>query len=207
MLTPTPTPTLTPTPTPTPTTPNFNCNSPPFLIKIKRRAKNMLKIKRDTNQQDLKIVDLHFVKSKYFSLTWRCGSHERDTASSGWIFKLNNLAVKGLIPAIPRQGVWKKRNSCNVIHALPRKIPPSHELMQCITIFIGTAAEWRCRSYTGKHPQPKIASILQAEGLLVSCCAGFSACLNILYILWLTNVPANMIRWPNYVLLLGQRRW
>ena len=24
----------------TPTTPNFNCNSPPFLIKIKRRAKN-----------------------------------------------------------------------------------------------------------------------------------------------------------------------
>ena len=26
--------------TPTPTTPNFNCNSPPFLIKIKRRAKN-----------------------------------------------------------------------------------------------------------------------------------------------------------------------
>ena len=28
------------TPTPTPTTPNFNCNSPPFLIKIKRRAKN-----------------------------------------------------------------------------------------------------------------------------------------------------------------------
>ena len=27
------------TPTPTPTTPNFNCNSPPFLIKIKRRAK------------------------------------------------------------------------------------------------------------------------------------------------------------------------
>ena len=31
---------LTPTPTPMPTTPNFNCNSPPFLIKIKRRAKN-----------------------------------------------------------------------------------------------------------------------------------------------------------------------
>ena len=27
------------TPKPTPTTPNFNCNSPPFLIKIKRRAK------------------------------------------------------------------------------------------------------------------------------------------------------------------------
>ena len=25
---------------PTPTTPNFNCNNPPFLIKIKRRAKN-----------------------------------------------------------------------------------------------------------------------------------------------------------------------
>ena len=28
--------------TPTPTTPNFNCNSPPFLIKIKRRAKKVL---------------------------------------------------------------------------------------------------------------------------------------------------------------------
>ena len=31
-----------------------------------------------------------------FSLTWSCGSRQRDTASSGWKFKLNNLAVKGL---------------------------------------------------------------------------------------------------------------
>ena len=30
----------------------------------------MLKIKCDINQQDLKTVDLHFVKSEQFSLTW-----------------------------------------------------------------------------------------------------------------------------------------
>ena len=56
----------------------------------------MLKIKCDINQQDLKTVDLHFVKSKSFSLTWSCGSRQRDTTSSGWKFSLNNLAVKGL---------------------------------------------------------------------------------------------------------------
>ena len=33
--------TPTPTTTTTTTTPNFNCKSPPFLIKIKRRAKNV----------------------------------------------------------------------------------------------------------------------------------------------------------------------
>ena len=56
----------------------------------------MLKIKYDINQQYLKTVDLHFFKSEYFSLTWSCGSRQRDTISSGWKFKLNNLAVKGL---------------------------------------------------------------------------------------------------------------
>ena len=56
----------------------------------------MLKMKCDINQQDLKTVDLHFVKSEWFSLTWSCGSRQRDTTSSGWKFKLNNLAVKGL---------------------------------------------------------------------------------------------------------------
>ena len=30
---------------------------------------NMLKIKCDINQQDFKIVDRHFAKSEYFSLT------------------------------------------------------------------------------------------------------------------------------------------
>ena len=29
-------------------------------------------------------------------LTWSCGSRQRDTTSSGWKFKLNNLAGKGL---------------------------------------------------------------------------------------------------------------
>ena len=56
----------------------------------------MFKIKCDINQQDLKIVDLNFVKSEEFSLTWSCGSRQRDTTSSGWKFILNNLAVKGL---------------------------------------------------------------------------------------------------------------
>ena len=59
----------------------------------------MLKIKCDINQQYLNRVDLHFVKSEWFSLTWSCGSRQRDTTSSGWKFKLNNLAVKGLIGA------------------------------------------------------------------------------------------------------------
>ena len=38
----------------------------------------MLKIKCDINQQDLKRVDLHFVKFEQFSLTWSCGSRQRD---------------------------------------------------------------------------------------------------------------------------------
>ena len=53
----------------------------------------MLKLKCDINQQYLKRVDLHFVKSEH---TWGCGSRQRDTTSSGWKFWLNNLAVKGL---------------------------------------------------------------------------------------------------------------
>ena len=56
----------------------------------------MLEIKCDINQQYLRIVDLHFVKSELFSLTWSCGSRQRDTTSSEWKFRLNNLAVKGL---------------------------------------------------------------------------------------------------------------
>ena len=55
----------------------------------------MLKNKCDINQQDLKRVTLHFAKSESFSLTWSCGSRQRDTASSGWKFELNNLAVGG----------------------------------------------------------------------------------------------------------------
>ena len=30
------------------------------------------------------------------SLTWSCGSRQRNTTSGGWKFKLNNLAVEGL---------------------------------------------------------------------------------------------------------------
>ena len=67
-----------------------------FYKHINYHILNMLKIKCDINQQDLKRADLHFVKSEWFSLTWSCGSRKRDTTSSGWKFKLNNLAVKGL---------------------------------------------------------------------------------------------------------------
>ena len=56
----------------------------------------MTKIKCDINQQYLKTVDFHFAKSEQLSLTWSCVSRQRDTTSSGWKFKLNNLAVKGL---------------------------------------------------------------------------------------------------------------
>ena len=36
---------------------------------------NMLKIKCKIKQQYLKTVDLHFVKSEYFSLTWSYAIH------------------------------------------------------------------------------------------------------------------------------------
>ena len=41
----------------------------------------MLRIKPDVNQQDLKIVDLHFVKSELIPLARSCGLRQRDTAS------------------------------------------------------------------------------------------------------------------------------
>ena len=67
-----------------------------FYQHIKYHLLNMLKIKCDINQQYLKTVDLHFVNSEHFSLTWSCGSRQRDTTSSGWKFRLNNLAAKEL---------------------------------------------------------------------------------------------------------------
>ena len=42
---------------------------------------------------NFKFVSILF-KSEYFLLS--CGSRQRDSTSSGWKFKLNNLAVKGL---------------------------------------------------------------------------------------------------------------
>ena len=58
----------------------------------------MLKIKCDIDQQYLKTVDLYCVKSEQFSLPWSCGSRQLDTTSSGWKCRLNNLAVKLLMP-------------------------------------------------------------------------------------------------------------
>ena len=54
------------------------------------------KDKRDRNQQDVKIADLHFVKSEYFSLIGSFGSRQRDTTLSGWKFQLNNMTAKEL---------------------------------------------------------------------------------------------------------------
>ena len=36
------------------------------------------------------------LKSEQFSPTWSCWSRQQDTTSSGWKFRLNDLAVKGL---------------------------------------------------------------------------------------------------------------
>ena len=55
----------------------------------------MLMIKCDINQQqDLTTILLNLNK---FSLTWSCGSRQRDSTSSEWKFKFIDLAVKGLI--------------------------------------------------------------------------------------------------------------
>ena len=44
-----------------------------------------------------KTVVVQCIHIYIFSLTWSCGSRQRDTTSSGWKFKWKNLAVKGLM--------------------------------------------------------------------------------------------------------------
>ena len=73
----------------------------------------MLKIKYDINQQYLKTVDLHFVKSEKFSLTWSCESRQRVTISSGLKIRLNNLAVKGLKRWYILYKPWKPKLQLN----------------------------------------------------------------------------------------------
>ena len=68
----------------------------PNISTLSTVLSNMLQIKRNINQRNLKIFNLHFVKSEQFSLTWSCGSRQRDTTSSGWKLQINNLAAKGL---------------------------------------------------------------------------------------------------------------
>ena len=58
----------------------------------------MLKIKREINQQDFRIVDLHFVKSEWVSLTW-----------NEWV----NLVVKGLIDY-----KWKTVGIITIVHLI-----------------------------------------------------------------------------------------
>ena len=82
----------------------------------------MVKIKCDINQQYLKTVDLHFIKSEYFSLTWSCGSRQRDTTSGRWKFRLNNLAVKGLNIKICK---------CLVLFQIKKIMCNLHPLLSC----------------------------------------------------------------------------
>ena len=42
----------------------------------------MLNIERDVNEDNFKIIDLYFVKSKLISLTLSCESRQRDTTTS-----------------------------------------------------------------------------------------------------------------------------
>ena len=86
----------------------------------------MLKIKCDINQQYLKTVDLHFVKSEWFSLTWSCGSRQRDTTLSEWKFRLNNLAVKGLnkIHRIKNDRIHQNMDIIMIIGFYLRHYPP-----------------------------------------------------------------------------------
>ena len=46
-----------------------------FYLHIKYHLLSMLEIKRDINGQYLKIVNIHFVKSVLFSLTWSYARH------------------------------------------------------------------------------------------------------------------------------------
>ena len=52
--------------------------------------------------------------AEYFSLTWNCESRQRDTTSSGWKFKLDNLAVTELTLAqhVRRRPIPDKQYSC-----------------------------------------------------------------------------------------------
>ena len=60
----------------------------------------MLKTQSDIDQQYLKIISLHFVKSEYCSPERSCGSGQRDKTSSEGKCKSNNMAVKGLTTGI-----------------------------------------------------------------------------------------------------------
>ena len=83
-----------------------------FIGKLNTRFWTCLKLWRDIDQTYFKIVDLHFVKSEQFSLTWICGSRQRDTTSSGWKFELNFLAIMGLKGGLHYQIKFSTTWSC-----------------------------------------------------------------------------------------------
>ena len=126
----------------------------------------MLKIKRDINEQDFKTVDLHFVQ---FLSTWSCVSRQRDTTSSWWKFKLNNLALKWFRPLtlvkhvrrwIPKYICTKTQNAnsfywrsytANVLSPWSRK---------------GVSATWLSGRYTLSFPMIYIKSLLNTGHLI-----------------------------------------
>ena len=69
---------------------------------------------------NFKIIDLHCVKSEWFSSTWSCGSRQRDTTSCGWKLQLNTLAIKGLKPHsfLFLRGVGYITDKCTINHKL-----------------------------------------------------------------------------------------
>ena len=81
--------------TPTPTTPNFNCNSPPFLIKIKRRAKN--KFEEDTRQTFQVIAPklISNMHNKFEEDTWETFQVIAPTRSNYWR-KRRKIAISWL---------------------------------------------------------------------------------------------------------------
>ena len=139
----------------------------------------MLKLKYDINQQYLKTVDRHFVKSEYFSFTWSCGSRQRDTISSGWKFRLNNMAVKGLNPhwfkVLCLLGHTKEK-SIRLYLLLDYSHPPIYYYIYCsakpnnnqcdqrvtYTVFLLCRAEFWTRIFFSLEPEFYIAPLTSA---------------------------------------------
>ena len=136
-----------------------------FYQHIKYHLLNMFKIKCDNNQQDLKRVDLHFHSLEV------CGSRQRDTTSCGLEFKLNNLAVKGLIKCVKLIHCLRRwpnikptlvsrivlsviQGRCRTVKAIDQSIYPSyHHLCKqrgafWVQVCPAVRAQWTTASYS-----------------------------------------------------------
>ena len=71
------------------------------LITFEFKHVSLLHVKPNNTVITMITVWMHVYKN----FTWSCGSRQRDTTSSEWKFKLNNLAVKGVMyepaPSLP----------------------------------------------------------------------------------------------------------